>query len=258
MTEQNTSGSKEPTYLDKIFAAVEKASYDMVQRKKILRVLLKKNKHLFSGSYERMDYDLTVLDDYYLFKEYIQMTIEESKKLEGINLDLCKTYIVTSPKKADLLKFKAFFLLTDNTRLFAEDIDLQDIVKEEMGITTVSESDIERGKGNISIVYIRKNLGLMGRGNNLFINKLLNYVSARNNLHRKTLVLSEVIMPETEEMEHINLYQLLRDKKGNASEEVYMNPVEDDKTPCVIEKDEPSKPKGSAMANFTNERKGRR
>lgn len=136
-----------------------------------------------------------VLDDWELIKLHLFLTPSEVKYLEGLKLSPNETYFVQAADRLQLNKFKSYYLLMDGTDLMPNVVDLSTLVLADLGrIEELSTEDVERGISNLNIIYIRKNMGLMGRSNDLYINQLLNHVSFRRSKGRKTLILSEVMI----------------------------------------------------------------
>lgn len=193
MNADRTVSEAEKGFRELLVEAAEKGTTSSVQRKKkYLKLVESSNGDPILK--KRLIRIGKVLDDWDLIKLHLFLTEEEVKYLESLELSLDETYFVQAGDRLQLDKFKSFFLLMDGTDLMPNVIDLDTLVSIDMGVEELSVEDIERGMSNINIIYIRKNMGLMGRGNDLYINKLLNHISFRRSKKRKTLILSEVVI----------------------------------------------------------------
>lgn len=159
-----------------------------------------------------------VLDEWELIKLHLFLSPQEISYLEGLNLKADETYFVQAGDRLQLDKFKSFYLMLDGTDFMPKVTDLSTLVSEDLGESeAINTADIERGGSNINIIYIRKNMGLMGRGNDLYINTLLNHVSFRRSKHRKTLILSEVLIREITESGEVKPIIISNDKLRSSS-----------------------------------------
>lgn len=159
---------------------------------------------------------VAVLFDWDLIKLFLQMPPEDTLYLDSLKLDENTPYFVIGRTREELDKFKAYFLNLDGSDLMPRYIDLHDLVQDEMtpvSIEAFSVADIERGLSNIDIIYVRKNMGLMGQAKDLYINMLINHVSLRRLEHRKTLILSEVLIPGLSESGEVTTIRLDFPKK---------------------------------------------